>query len=650
MADLQPATPPALDRLVRTCLAKDPERRWQAVHDVGLQLAAMPTDGPTTPGAGVAAPTSWLRGRVLPWTLAAVAVAVALAAVLRPRPSPPAAPRTVRFSLPPPPGRTFLDTVETVPLALSPDGAQIALVARDPNGDTRIWLRSLSTLVARPLEGTEGALSSLWSPDGRSLAFFAGGKLKRFDLPGGPALPLCDVRPGVGMHGTWGRDGQILFGSAEGEAIYRVSTAGGPPVVAVRPDPSRGDARIQWPSFLPDGQRFLYLARHRDGSGQLVLAEPGQPNRTVLPALSSAHYVDPGYLVFAREGILLGQRFDLAGGRVVGEPFSIADPVRYFLSSAWAGFTTSPNGVLAYESAGDRARLAWIDRSGRELGSVGATANNNRVRISPDGQRALFDRGQPGIGSLDLWTADLARGIETRLTSDPQSDIAGAWTPDGSAVVFSAARGGPPHLFRKDLATGVEEELLPAGPLQFVQSVSPDGRTVVFQQRSNRGDIDVLALPLGERTPSAILQSPFDEWDAFLSPDGRFLAFVSNESGRPELYLTPFPGAGARTRLSTQGLRASTTRPGAIRSVAWSRDGRELFYVSADGELVVVGVRTSGALEVGTPVTLFRLKGPTWTSFDVSADGRRFLAVVPEVVASEQPLTVVLNWTAEIAR
>jgi Tol biopolymer transport system component len=382
-----------------------------------------------------------------------------------------------------------------------------------------------------------------------------------------------------------------------------------------------------------------------------MLSEPEKPPRPVLPVVSSAQYVDPGYLVFAREGTLLGQRFDLASGRVAGEPFSIADPVRYFVSSAWAAFTTSPNGVLAYESSQDRTRLAWIDRSGRELGSLGAPADDNRVRISPDGRKALFDRRQPGLGSLDLWTVDLDRETETRLTSDPQGEVAGAWVPDGSAVVFSAARGGPPHLFRKDLATGVEEELLSAGPLQFVHDVSPDGKTVVYEQRTARGDVDVFALPLsGERTPSPVLHSPFDESDACLSPDGRLLAFVSSESGRPEVYLTPFPGAGARTQVSTARLRARPFRPGAVRSVAWRRDGRELFYVSADREVVAVPVRTRPALEVGTPVTLFALKGPAWNSFDVSADGKRFLAVVPEVVANQQPLTVVLNWTAEIAR
>jgi Tol biopolymer transport system component len=583
--------------------------------------------------------------------VASLAVAVAFAALLHAGAFRPAPLRTIRFSVPPPPGRTFLDTVETVPLAVSPDGSQLVFVARDPTGITRLWLRPLSAMEARPLDGTEGALSSLWSPDSRSLAFFAGGKLKRFDLPAGPALPLCDVRPGVGMHGTWGRDGQILFASAEGEAIYRVSTAGGAPGVAVRADPSRGDARINWPTFLPDGQRFLYLTRLRDGGGQLMLAQPGQPSRAVLSVVSSVQYVEPGYLVFAREGILLGQRFDLASGRVAGEPFSIAEPVRYFLSSAWAAFTASPSGVLAYASSSDRTRLAWIDRVGREIGSVGVSAGNNRVRISPDGRLVLFDRAQPGVGSLDLWTADLVRGTETRLTSDPLTEVAGAWVPDGSGVVFSAARGGPPHLFRKDLVTGVEEELLPAGPLQFVQDVSADGRTVVFQQRTARGDVDVLSLPLsGVRTPAPVVQSPFDEWDASLSPDGRFLAFVSNESGRPEVYLTPFSGAGARTRVSTGGLRATPSRPGAMRSLAWSRDGGELFYVSADRELLAVPVRTKPVLEVGTPATLFTLKGPAWNSFDVSTDGKRFLAVVPEVVANEQPLTVVLNWTAEIAR
>jgi Tol biopolymer transport system component len=297
--------------------------------------------------------------------------------------------------------------------------------------------------------------------------------------------------------------------------------------------------------------------------------------------------------------------------------------------------------VLAYESSSDRSRLAWIDRSGRELGSVGVPADNNRVRISPDGRRVLFDRPQPGVGSLDLWTVDLGHQTETRLTSDPGTEVAGAWLPDESAVIFSAPRGGPPHLFRKDLGTGVEEELLPAGSFQFVQDVSPDGRTVVFEERTGRGDIDVLALPLsGERTPSTVLQSPFNEGQARFSPNGRFLAFVSEQSGRNEVYVTSFPRAGPSTRVSTGGGN----------SPKWSRDGREIFYLSANRELVAVPVRTAPSLELGTPVTLFTLKGPAWNGFDVSADGKRFLAVVPEVVANEQPLTVVLNWTAEIVR
>jgi Tol biopolymer transport system component len=497
-------------------------------------------------------------------------------------------------------------------------------------------------MEARPLEGTEGALSSLWSPDGRSLAFFAGGKLKRLDLPGGPALPLCDVRPGVGFHGTWGRDGQILFASAEGEAIYRVSTAGGVPVVAVKADPSQGDARINWPTFLPDGQRFLYLARLRDGGGQLMLGQSGKQSRPVLPVVSGVQYVDPGYLVFVREGTLLGQRFDVASGRVTGEPFSIAEPVRYFLSSAWAAFTASPNGVLAYESSIDRSRLAWIDRSGREIGSVGVSASNNRVRISPtDGGSSSTP--PTGVGSLDLWTVDLGRGPRP-LTSDPQTGSRARGLRRKRRRLLRRPRG-PPHLFRNDLATGAEEELLPAGPLGSSGRPPRGGKAFGSATRRRR----VFPCLCRASAPAPVI-SRLREWDASLSPDGRLLAFVSNESGRPELYLTSFPDGRTRTRVSTGGLRGTPSRPGATRSVAWSRHGRELFYVSADRELMAVPIRTTGALEVGTPATLFALKGAAWNSFDVSADGKRFLAVVPEVVAHEQPLTVVLNWTAEITR
>jgi eukaryotic-like serine/threonine-protein kinase len=364
------------------------------------------------------------------------------------------------------------------------------------------------------------------------------------------------------------------------------------------------------------------------------------------PVLSPVYYVASGHIVFAQEGTLLGQRFDASAGAVQGEPFPIVEPVRGFASSGWAGFSVSQSGVLVYTSSLDRSRMAWIDRSGRELAGVGVPGDVHRVRLSPDGTKALFDRAEPRTGTLDLWTVDLARNTETRVTSSPGSEISGAWLPDQRGVVFSASRGGPPHLYRLDLATGSEEELTPAGRLQFTEAVSPDGKTLLYNERSERGDMDVLALPLaGPRTPSPVLASVFAERASAFSPDGRFLAFVSNESGAAEVYVRPFPGQGASTRVSTGGGEAP----------CWSRGSHELFYIGRNGEVTATPVRTTPTLELGRPATLFTLKKSGgarsdlwgWASYDVAKDGSKFLAILPETVAIEQPLSVIVNWPAE---
>ena len=324
---------------------------------------------------------------------AAVTVLAVLAIGLRWwRPLSGARPIPVRFSISPPQGNQFESDVERTHLAFSPDGSQLAFIAAAPGAARRVWLRSISGVVPRSLAGTEGANSLFWSPDGRSLGFFAGNKLKRLDLPDGAAVPLCDVAEVMGLTGTWGADGEILFAGVEGEAIVGVSTHSGNPSARITPDQSRGEVRVNWPWFLPDGRRFLYLSRLRDGSGRLTLGERGRPSRPIVSAVSNVQWVDPDYLVFARDGILVGQRFDLAMARLVGEPFSIAEPVAYSYSTARAEFATSRNGNLVYQSSTDLARLTWSDRHGNRIGEIGAPGNYQSLRLSPEGGRVLFDR------------------------------------------------------------------------------------------------------------------------------------------------------------------------------------------------------------------------------------------------------------------
>ena len=442
------------------------------------------------------------------------------------------------------------------------------------------------------------------------------------------------------MTGTWGSDGRILFAPVSGDTILSVPAAGGTPAAEIRPNESRGETNVKWPRFLPDGRRFVYVARQRDGSRTVMLVEAGKAPRPILPVASNVEWVDPDYVVFARrEGTLVAQRVDLSSGRIVGEPILIAQSVDYAYGPGRAMFTVSRNGNVVYQPQ-QTQRMMWIDRAGKELESVGTPGEDyGRLRLSTDGAQLLFGRLQAGTGSFDLWTFDLRRGVEARLTSDPGNETGGVWLPGGRAVAFAADRGTPPpHVFRKDLVTGAEEEWLPAGKFQLVDDVSPDGTTLVFSERTGSGtwNLSLVALA-GSRARRPLLPSPFNVMNARFSPDGRFGAFESDDSGRIEVYVAPFP-TGAKVRVSTGGGVSSR----------WSNDGRELFYMSSDRHLVVVPVRTHPSLELGTPVSLF-MSGEMAkkADFDVSPDGKRFIAVVP---GAEAPVAVIQHWTSEVGR
>ncbi|MEP6995936.1 MAG: protein kinase, partial [Acidobacteriota bacterium] len=417
ISSILPMSPLALDGLVRTCLAKDPAERWQSAHDVALQLRSITKQIslPTTPDP--AAPAR-RRAGWLPWAVAAALAVVAAAALLL-RPAPPrSSPALVRFGVAPPENGAFNYRPGGTFIAVSPDGSQIAYVASDARSGPRIWVRRLSALGAAPIPGTEGASALFWSPDSRSIGFFAGPKLKRVDLAGGAAVPICDVPAANDKSGTWSQSGGILYASGQSTAIYRVSSSGGEPAEVVRVDPSRGELQLSWPLFLPDGERFLYLVRLKGNAGSLMLAEPGKGHRVLAPMASAVQYCDPGYLMFCREGTLLAQRFDWKAGRLSGEPFSVAEHVRYFLTTFAAAFALSRTGVLVYQDRDDVSRLAWLDRTGHEMGTVGPPGGYRTFSIDPDGRRVFFARTRPEIGTPDIWSVDLERGVETRITSD----------------------------------------------------------------------------------------------------------------------------------------------------------------------------------------------------------------------------------------
>ena len=621
---------PALDALVRACLAKDPEERIQTAHDVKLQLSWIAQSGEHSGAVGpIALPRPRRDLAPIAWAVAAVAIVAAGFFALRAaRGGGAAADRQLAFTIPIPPSLTPLYQPR-----LSPDGKLLAFVAHDSLNRAMIWLRPLNALNAHPIPGTENSRPPWWSPDSRFLAFVAEGKLKKIAVSGGPAQVICDAP--TGSDGTWSRNGVILFDGQGADPIYRVNASGGVKAVAI---PGDSVTQVGWPAFLPDGKHFLYSQVGPTGVAQTLVGTLGSAKGKQLPIEGSrVEYSRDGYLLLARERTLVAQRFDARALELRGEPFLIAENLPIGASGV-ANFTVSDDGILVYRSAATQSnRLVWLSRTGQELAEVAPPADYRAPALSPDGSKVAIRRADPESRNLDLWVIDPARGTTTRFTFDPADDGNPIWSPDGSKIAWISFRNGEDAIWMKSASgVGAEEKVAVAEGNSATLCWTRDGRSIVYQSfGQNLLDIHAVDV-IGDRKPRRILGTRFMEGRARLSPDDHWLAYQSDESGRPEVYVTSYPDGAGKWQISTNG----GLEP------CWSADGRELFYLSAQGQLMSVPTPAGPELHPGTPTALFRVQteqSPRRNVYCPSPDGRRFLFLVTSG-QNEEPMTALVNW------
>ena len=630
--------PRALDEVVGICLEKDPEERWQSAHDVKLQLKAIATSVDPLE----ASPTRNYERLI--W-IAAVALLLmtATAAYLR---SPRSAAQAVWSSILAPENTSL--AYFTGPVTVSHDGRTLAFVATTSAGKDLVWVRPLDASEARALAGTEGASFPFWSADDRSIGFFAAGKLKTVGSAGGPVVTICDA-PGP-RGGTWNQNGVILF-AGTWSGIYRVPSSGGTPAEVTKPDASRGETSHRWPYFLPDGQHFLYFTGL---SGEVASIHVGALdsgyNNLLFSARSNAAYTS-GYILFVRDRMLMAQAFDEKKLQIQGQAFPVAGQVLYD-QLIWRGvFSCSGNGILAFQGANNGAdsRLIMFDRTGKELRTVGTPGDISNLRLSPDGRRLAVVALDSSVANYKLWIYDLFREKATRLTFGSNRDNSPIWAPDGKSLVFASIKKGPYDLFEKRSdTTGSEEPALQSPAAKYPTDWSRDGRFIAFTSTTpGNSKAAVWILPrFGDRKAYIFLQGDFNIEDAFFSPDGHWLAYGSDESGRSEIYVTPFPGGGSKWQISLAG----GTSP------RWRRDGKEIFFLAADSTLVATEVETSGSVfQVGAQRPLFHLTLRTGATrldlaglvgYDAAPDGKSFIVNSPPA-GNPPPITLITNWAPE---
>ena len=645
ITSLQPMTPPALDRLVKTCLAKDADERFQNAHDLKLQLEWIRDSGSQS---GVAAPFP-ARQRARRWLGRSISAACLLLAVIFAyawfRASTEHV-QPIRSLISPPEKASFAFNGTFGGPVLSPDGTRLVFPATDATGKESLWSRPLNSLAAQRLPGTEDAAFPFWSPDNRQLGFFQNEKLRKIDVTGGPPVTVCDAPNGRG--GSWSRNDVIVFSPESSGGLSSVSAAGGTPVPIVDGGPE-GAYHCRWPAILPDSRHILFLRGDLTAPGTtklgIYVSEIGsKEQRYLFQADSGALYSPEGYLLFLRGDTLMAQRFDGMSQKLTGEAFPVAVHIPSPQQFRLGLFSVSRTGTLVYATGtGENGgQLVWVNSSGEEAAKVGEPGPR-RPRLSPDGRRVAYVARNPEGKNSDVWLMDLTRGVQTRFTFGPGNNRSPLWSPDGSRIAYASWESSSLNIFVKNTSgVGGAEPLLKNEEEKTPSDWSRDGKYILYTSVAPKGKTnpDVWVLPLfGDRKPFPYLQTQFMEFGAVFSPNSRWVAYVSDESGKAEVYLSPFPSGEGKWQVSQGG--------GLLPQ--WSRDGSTLYYV-ADvapvARLMEVSIKpVSNRLEISAPREIFRTMGSM--EFSVASESKRFLVDKLEQTESP-PLTLVTQWTADL--